>query len=244
MSCANADTVKAVTVRIKRKSRCIAIEVMVRRKPHRTGSVFMFPLEIFILHRVIGILLYKSADEHRFVHRSTEGLLRSDGLCSVLRDQRKSAYAGRVDQSTCRRAPTINIQDSEPSKAMTAVMMKAQKNRPVLSTTKPVTTGAIHPARLPKKLCSPVHLPAACGPASVLVIAQVLEALIPQNAAANSRHTTESTGPLTTQAASEIPAPTCPTTINVLRTRVGVFPEAMQRSETHPADVAATAIRK
>src|SRR2546423_10444184 len=40
---------------------------------------------------------------------------------------------------------------------MTAVMMKAQKNRPVLSTTKPVTTGAIHPARLPKKFCSPVH---------------------------------------------------------------------------------------
>jgi len=87
--------------------------------------------------------------------------------------------------------PTINIQDSEPNKAMTAVMMKAQKNRPVLSTTKPVTTGAIHPARLPKKFCSPVHLPA----------------LIPQNAAANRRHTTGSAGPLTTQAASEIPAP-------------------------------------
>src|SRR5258708_18575644 len=44
---------------------------------------------------------------------------------------------------------------------MTAVIMKAQKNRPVLSTTNPVTTGAIHPARLAKKFCSPVHLPAA-----------------------------------------------------------------------------------
>ena len=127
---------------------------------------------------------------------------------------------------------------------MSAVMMKAQKNRPVLSTTKPVTTGAIHPARLPRKFCRPVHLPAGCGPASVWVIAQALEALIPQNAAANSRHTTENTGSLTTQAASEIPAPTCPTTINVLRTMVGVFPKAMHRSEAHPADVAATAIRK
>src|ERR1700746_3383858 len=127
---------------------------------------------------------------------------------------------------------------------MIAVIMKAQKNRPVLSTTKPVTTGAIHPARLPKKFCSPVHLPAACGPARVWVIAQVLETLTPQNTAANSRHPTESTGPPTTQVASEIPATTCPTTINVLRIRVGVSPEAMQRSETHPADVAATAIRK
>src|SRR5260370_7696360 len=95
-----------------------------------------------------------------------------------------------MDQSTCRRAPTINIQDSEPSKAMTAVMMKAQKNRPVLSTTKPVITGAIHPARLPKKFCSPVHLPAACGPATAHSIPQLLKQLIPHHPPPNTRHTT------------------------------------------------------
>src|SRR5229473_1326690 len=58
MSCANADTVKAVTVTIKRKSRCIAVEVMVRRKPQRTGNAFMFPLRDFLLHRAIDLLIY------------------------------------------------------------------------------------------------------------------------------------------------------------------------------------------
>jgi hypothetical protein len=46
----------------------------------------------------------------------------------------------------------MTIQDSEPSKAVMAVMMKAQKNRPVYD--KPVTTAAIHPARFPKKFCT------------------------------------------------------------------------------------------
>src|SRR6266567_7341701 len=168
MSCANADTVNAVNATIKRKSRCMAIEIMMRRKAQPTGNVFMFPLRDFAAassYRATDI--HHTAGARHFFHRSAEGLLRSNGLCSILRDQGESAQAGRVDQSTCRRAPTINIQDCEPRKAMTAVMMKAQKNRPVLSTTKPVTTGAIHPARLPKKFCSPVHLPAACGPASV-----------------------------------------------------------------------------
>jgi hypothetical protein len=59
MSCANADTVKAVTVTIKRKSRCIAIEVMVRRKPQRTRNVFMFPPRDFA-----AASSYRPADIH------------------------------------------------------------------------------------------------------------------------------------------------------------------------------------
>jgi len=35
-------------VKIKRKSRCIALDTMLRRKPQRTLNVFMFPLRDFV----------------------------------------------------------------------------------------------------------------------------------------------------------------------------------------------------
>src|SRR5258707_8237962 len=53
--------------------------------------------------------------ETSVLHRAIEPLICTTGLWSVLIDQRESAQAGRVAQSTCRRAPTINIQESEPS---------------------------------------------------------------------------------------------------------------------------------
>jgi len=67
MSCANADTVKAVTVTIKRKSRCVAIEVMVRAKTKRAGNVFMFPLRDFYTASSNWPSVLQSADEHGFV---------------------------------------------------------------------------------------------------------------------------------------------------------------------------------
>src|SRR6476660_3574147 len=67
MSCANADTVKAVTVTIKRNSRCFSIEVMVRRKPQRTGNVFMFPLRDFsTASRYLPTDVHDSAGERHF----------------------------------------------------------------------------------------------------------------------------------------------------------------------------------
>ena len=43
------------------------------------------------------------------------------------------------------------------------------------STTNPVSAGETIPAKLPRKFCRPVHLPAARGPASVCVMAQRFE---------------------------------------------------------------------
>ena len=66
-----------------------------------------------------------------------------------------------------------------PIKTTAADTAKAQKKLSVLSTTNPVMAGAVTPAMLAMQFCSPVHLPAAVGPASVCVMAQWLDAKIP-----------------------------------------------------------------
>jgi hypothetical protein len=51
-----------------------------------------FLLETSLVHRAIDPAdVHDCAREPHFSHRSTEGLFRSDGLCSVVRDQRESA---------------------------------------------------------------------------------------------------------------------------------------------------------
>src|SRR5712675_231586 len=74
MSCANADMVKAMTLTIKRKSRCIPLDVMVRRKPQRTRNVFMFPLrDLVAASSYQPTDIHTLAGERHFFQCSTEG---------------------------------------------------------------------------------------------------------------------------------------------------------------------------
>ena len=54
--------------------------------------------------------------------------------------------------------------------------------------------GATHPARLPIEFCTPVHRPAASGPANVCVIAQPFEMPMPRNTPVNASIPTISGG--------------------------------------------------
>src|SRR5512135_635981 len=94
------------------------------------------------------------------------------------------------------------------------------------------------PARLPIKFWKPVHRPAACGPARVWVMAQRLEELALQKITPAIIRKTQSAGPLTADRPSRSPESASPPATNVLRTRVGVAPAEIQRSEYQPAKVA------
>src|SRR5207253_487740 len=105
---------------------------------------------------------------------------------------------------------------------------------PVLSTTKPVTIGAMMPARLPMQFCRPIHLPAHLGPARVWPTAKMLGVLKPKNTPANSSATIEVVGPPTAQASMVAAPPTCAATAKVLRTVLSEAPAAIHRSDTQP----------
>src|SRR5215472_16517109 len=120
-------------------------------------------------------------------------------------------------------------------------MAKGQKKLPVWSSTKPVTLGATIPAKLPTKFCSPVHRPAACGPASACVIAQTFDELMPRKEVVRITAAVENPGPVRTAANAKIAAPAIPPLVNVLRTRVGEAPRAIHQSDRRPQIAAVTA---
>src|ERR1035437_3725539 len=150
----------------------------------------------------------------------------------------------RARQATGSTGPRTNRYMVEPIRATAAETAKAQKNWPVLSTTNPVMAGAVTPARFPTKFCKPDHLPAARGPAMVWVMAQWLEANTPYDMQPSIRKTMDATGLETHATARIIVAPPNPPPVQVLRTRVGVTPAAMKRSDSHPAIVVAVAVAK
>ena len=108
---------------------------------------------------------------------------------------------------------------------------------------RPVTTGTTIPAIFPDIFCIPVHFPAAAVPASVWVIAQWLELKRPRQKQAALRSQSASVWSLTIAAGMSIKANKVrPPITKVLRTRVGVAPESIQRSETKPPTTAPAAI--
>src|SRR5450759_3281994 len=111
-----------------------------------------------------------------------------------------------------------------------------------MSTTNPVTAGAITPAKLAKQFCNPDHLPAASGPAIVWVIAQWLDAKMPYEKQASIRNAIEATVPgiITTNRITV--ENVSPVIVHVFRTLVGEIPAAIKRSEIHPANVVDTAV--
>src|SRR5260370_35491419 len=90
------------------------------------------------------------------------------------------------------------------------------------------------PARFPRKFCTPVHRPAIFGPASVCVIAQILDPHMPPAANASSSRITAVVGPARAHPRRSSPALPPPTLAKVLRTRAGVPPAAVHRSEIQP----------
>ena len=93
------------------------------------------------------------------------------------------------------------------------------------------------------KFCIPVHLPAASGPANVCVMAHTFEVKMPNDTHEAIRNPDENQESATSAAGSINPAHiNSPVTAKVLRTRVGVPPRAIQRSEAHPPASDATAI--
>src|SRR6266446_1336196 len=90
--------------------------------------------------------------------------------------------------------------------------------------TNPVTTGTMKPARFPRKFCKPVQRPAMRGPASVCVIAQILDPHMPPAANASSSRITAAVGPARAHPRRSSPALPAPTLAKILRTRVGVPP--------------------
>src|SRR6266566_2922824 len=103
--------------------------------------------------------------------------------------------------------------------------------------------GEITPPRLPTKFWIPVHLPAASGPANVWVIAQTFDVKMPNDAHEAIRNPDANLVSATSAAGSINPAHNnSPVTAKVLRTRVGVPPRAIQRSEAHPPASDAKAI--
>jgi hypothetical protein len=108
-----------------------------------------------------------------------------------------NAGIGLPVPTTCSTGPTRKSQEIVPASAMPVNMAKGQEDWPVRSKTSPVTAGATIPARLPTKFWKPVHRPAACGPASVCVIAQRLEAEAPKKITPNKSIAMQRTGPLT-----------------------------------------------
>src|SRR5579864_1228234 len=123
-----------------------------------------------------------------------------------------------------------------------AATVNAQKKCPVRPTTNPVSAGAM-PAKLPTKFCTPVHLPAASGPASVCVMAQRLEVHSPAAAQVKKRKSVARSelNANATMAKQKTEPSAKPRAVNVLRTRVGVPPRAIQKSEIQPEIKAETA---
>src|SRR6266481_9579118 len=99
-----------------------------------------------------------------------------------------SARAPALLHCTSSTRPSTNTQLAAPRIEITPVITKAHTKFPVRSTANPVTAGAATPAKFPTKFCKPVHFPAARGPASVCVIAQMFDAFIPKAALATSRN--------------------------------------------------------
>src|SRR5216117_3625280 len=95
------------------------------------------------------------------------------------------------------------------------------KKRPEKSTTNPVTAGAMMPARFPRKFWKPVHRPAIRGPASVCVMAQILDPHMPPVTNASSSRITEIVGPASAQPRRSSPALPAPTPAIDLRTSGG-----------------------
>src|SRR5437588_7601084 len=65
-------------------------------------------------------------------------------------------------------------------------------------------------------------------------MAQTLEEHMPSDAATKTTITVVSFGPARTQGTTKIAAPAIPTLVNPFRTRVGLAPETIQRSESQP----------
>src|SRR5438034_3535289 len=81
----------------------------------------------------------------------------------------------------------------------------------------------------------PAHLPAAVGPARVCVMAQTLEVKIPNEIDAAMISPSDNEGFATNAAGAISPAHSdMPTPTKALRTRVGVAPLAIHRSEAQP----------
>src|ERR1700680_198003 len=139
--------------------------------------------------------------------------------------------------------PTTKAHEMAPASNTPAVTANAQKKCPVRCTTKPVSAGDTIPAKLPTKFCSPVHLPAARGPAIVCVIAQRCEGKTPAPAQVTKRKSAASrqSEVNATTARHEHELIASPVAVKVFRTRVGLPPPAIHRSETHPEISADTA---
>src|SRR5580704_8079704 len=99
------------------------------------------------------------------------------------------------------------------------------------------------PAKLPTKFCRPVHFPAAEGPASVCVIAQRFEVQSPAPAHVRKRKSvaSRSSNAKATTAKQKTELSASPSEVKVLRTRVGVPPRSIQKSEMLPEISAETA---
>src|SRR5512133_459955 len=100
------------------------------------------------------------------------------------------------------------------------------------------------PDRLPIPFCRLVQRPAARGPARVCVIAQWLDVKVPNAMHANMRSAIDAVESRTATTGRMVVEPSSPATTIVLRTRVGVPPAAIQRSEIQPAQSVAPAIAK
>src|SRR5437868_5903921 len=97
-----------------------------------------------------------------------------------------------------------------------------------------MSAGAIHPAKLPVKFCSPVHFPDVVGPASVCVTDQRLDVHMPRPMQVRTRIATAALWFGTIPTSKMLDAITGPAPVNVLRTSVGVAPEAIHLSESQP----------
>src|ERR1700694_6079763 len=98
----------------------------------------------------------------------------------------------------------------------------------------PVSMGAIAPAKLPTKFCTPAHRPATRGPARVWVTVQQVPPARPMKTPANDSTQTKIASGATAAAARETPKPADPRPSNVLRTRVVEAPAAIHRSAYFP----------
>src|SRR5581483_10981387 len=90
------------------------------------------------------------------------------------------------------------------------------------------------PERFPTKFWHPVQRPAAHGPARVWVTAHKFEEKIPYAKQAALRSTSEMVGSRTIAASSITVESSRPAPVNVLRTRLGLAPHDIQRSERKP----------
>src|ERR1700681_4250501 len=137
----------------------------------------------------------------------------------------------------------MKSQDEAPPRATSAASAKGHSKWPVRSKINPVRAGATIPAKFPEPFCKPVQRPAAYGPARVCEMAQMLDELMPWQAMPRMRRGTFHAGGLTAERKSNTPAPARPPATKGLRTRVGVPPERIKRSESQPEHIARRALR-